>query len=280
MSVITIRELHTHDEFKRVVDLERAVWGFSDPFDMVPPVVFTITVKRGAILLGAFDEHDRMVGFSYSLVGMKDRKPLQWSHMTGVLPEYRGGLGLKLKLAQRERAIALGYDLIEWTFDPLQTMNAHLNISKLGCVSEEYHRNVYGESTSALHRGTPTDRLVAQWHITAPHVRRRLETAPDLRARTYEVGDAPVVNRTAEAGEWRRCASVDLDLSDRRLWVEIPALFTEMQQRAPELALAWRLHTREIFEAYFGRGYRAVDFTLARDSGSGRYLLARPDEAA
>jgi predicted GNAT superfamily acetyltransferase len=239
MSVITIRELHTHDEFRQVVELERAVWGFSDPFDMVPPVVFTITVKRGAILLGAFDERGRMVGFSYSLVGMKDRKPLQWSHMTGVL-----------------------------------------NVSKLGCVSEEYHRNVYGESTSALHRGTPTDRLVAEWHITAPHVKRRLETAPELRARSFDVGEAPQANRTAEAGEWPTCATIDLDLADRRLWVEIPARFTEMQQRAPELALDWRLNTREIFETYFGRGYRVVDFALARDAGSGRYLLAKQDEAA
>ena len=93
MSTITIRNLTTFDEFKQVMELERQVWGFSDVLDMVPPVVFRITVKRGAILLGAFDERDRMVGFSYSLVGMKPGKVLQWSHMTGVLPEYRGGLG-------------------------------------------------------------------------------------------------------------------------------------------------------------------------------------------
>ncbi|MEZ5287655.1 MAG: hypothetical protein R2712_23205 [Vicinamibacterales bacterium] len=104
MAAITIRNLTTYEEFKTVLELERTVWGFSDPFDMVPPVVFTITVKRGAILLGAFDEHDRMVGFCYSLVGMKGRQPLQWSHMTGVLPEHRGGLGVRLKMAQRERA--------------------------------------------------------------------------------------------------------------------------------------------------------------------------------
>lgn len=278
METVTIRELKTYEEFKQVVELERAVWGFSDPFDMVPPVVFTITVKRGAILLGAFDAHGRMVGFSYSLVGMKDGKPLQWSHMTGVLPEYRGGLGHRLKLAQRERALALGYDLIEWTFDPLQAMNAHLNITKLGCVAEEYHRNVYGESTSALHRGTPTDRLVAQWHIASPHAERRLVSAPELRFRSQEVAGAPVVNRTAMAGDWRVCASIDLELDVRRFWLEIPVGFTDMQHQAPDLALAWRLHTREIFETYFRRGYRVVDFVLSRNEGVGRYLLALKDE--
>ena len=260
--------------------LERQVWGFSDPYDMVPPVVFTITVKRGAILLGAFDERDRMIGFSYSLVGMKAGKVLQWSHMTGVLPEYRGGLGHRLKLAQRERALALGYDLIEWTFDPLQAMNAHLNMTKLGCVAEEYHRNVYGESTSDLHKGTPTDRLVAQWHIAEPHVARRLETAPELRFRATDVADAPLVNRTAMAGAWRTCASIDLNLDVRRFWMEIPTGFTDMQHRAPELAMQWRMHTREIFETYFKRGYRVVDFALDRDAGFGRYLLAAADDLA
>ena len=100
---------------------------------------------------------------------------MQWSHMTGVLPEYRGGLGYRLKLAQRERALAQGYDLIEWTFDPLQAMNAHFNFAKLGGVVEEYAVNFYGESTSALHRGTPTDRVVLSWRIAEPHVVRRLE---------------------------------------------------------------------------------------------------------
>lgn len=280
MAAISIRPLSTYEEFKQVLELERAVWGFSDPFDMVPPVVFTITVKRGAILLGAFDEHDRMIGFSYALVGMKAGKVLQWSHMTGVLPEYRGGLGHRLKLAQRERALQLGYDLIEWTYDPLQAMNAHLNITKLGCVAEEYHRNVYGESTSELHRGTPTDRLVAQWHIADPHVERRLTSVPELRFRAAEVGDAPHINATGMAGGWRTCARIDLTLEARRLWLEIPTGFTEMQNQAPELAMSWRMQTRDVFETYFARGYRVVDFVLDRAAGHGRYLLARAEPTA
>jgi len=279
MSAITIRQLSTYDDYLRVYDLERTVWGFSDPLDMVPPVVFTITVKRGAILLGAFDADDRMVGFSYSLVGMKGHTPLQWSHMTGVLTEYRGGLGLRLKLTQRERAIALGYHLIEWTFDPLQTMNAHLNVAKLGCVAEEYHRNVYGESTSDLHRGTPTDRLVAQWHITDAHVERRLQTPEAMRVASAEVAAVPTINRTVHAGAWRACESIDLALDAPRLWLEIPVGWTELQRDAPEMAMTWRLQTREVFEAYFSRGYRVVDFAVRREDGVGRYLLADPSRA-
>ena len=197
--------------------------------------------------------------------------------MTGVLPDYRGGLGYRLKLEQRARALAQGYELIEWTFDPMQAMNAHLNFAKLGGVVGEYAENFYGESTSALHRGTPTDRLVVSWRIGDPHVVRRLEQTPGLQARSHEVGEAPVANVTAIDGEWRVVKSLDLSVVERRVWVEIPSGFTQMQQQAPERALQWRLHVRQMFQAYFAKGYRAVDFVLQRDAGFGRYLLVRKD---
>jgi predicted GNAT superfamily acetyltransferase len=286
MTDIRIRDLKTIDEFRQVVELEHAIWGYTDSADTVTVPVFIFTVKRGATLVGAFDGN-RMVGFAYAVVGMKDGRPTQWSHMAGVLPEYRGGLGYRLKLEQRARALAQGYDLMEWTFDPLQTLNAHFNFAKLGGVVEEYAENFYGESTSALHRGTPTDRLVVSWRIAEPHVVRRIEPAfakatvdkqtSGLRAVSHELGEAPVVNVTAMAGEWREVKSIDLTVDQRRLWIEIPTGFTQMQQQAPERALQWRLHVRQMFQAYFAKGYRAVDFVLQREAGFGRYLLARKD---
>jgi predicted GNAT superfamily acetyltransferase len=275
-SPVTIRHLSSIDEFRQVVELEKAIWGYTDPGDIVTVPVFIFTVKRGATLVGAFDGK-RMVGFAYAVVGMKDGRPMQWSHMTGVLPEYRGGLGYQLKLEQRARALAQGYELIEWTFDPMQAMNAHLNFAKLGGVVEEYAENFYGESTSALHRGTPTDRLIVSWRIGEPHVMRRLDQTNGLMARSHEVGEAPVVNTTAMDGEWREVKVIDLTVDARRLWIEIPTGFTHMQQQAPERALQWRLHVRQMFQAYFAKGYRAVDFVLQRDAGFGRYLLAKKD---
>jgi predicted GNAT superfamily acetyltransferase len=274
MTEILIRDLTTIDEFRQVVALEQAIWGYTDQGDLVTVPVFIFTVHRGATLIGAFSA-DRMVGFAYAVMGMKDGRAMQWSHMAGVLPECRGGLGHRLKLAQRERALTQGLDLIEWTFDPLQAMNAHFNFAKLGCVADEYAANFYGESTSALHRGTPTDRLVASWRITEPHVVRRLEQPPALRARAQEVMDAPVVNQTRMDGGWREVAAIDVTRGDRRVWIEIPTGFTDMQQQAPERALKWRLDVRQMFETYFGKGYEAVDFVLQRDAGFGRYLLAR-----
>lgn len=277
MSDFELRDLATLDDFRRVVALEQAIWGYRDASDLVTVPVFVITVKRGAILVGAVDASDRLVGFTYSIVGMKDGRPMQWSHMTGVLPEYQGaGLGFRLKVAQRQRALDAGFDLIEWTFDPLQAMNAHFNFAKLGTVAAEYADNVYGESSSALHRGTPTDRLIAEWHIASAHVERRLRgDGPALSVRAGEVAETPVANQTAAEGSWRRNVRIDLSIDARRVWVEIPTGFTEMLQQAAELARRWRMETREIFHAYFGRGYRAVDFLLDRGAGRGRYLLAR-----
>jgi predicted GNAT superfamily acetyltransferase len=245
--MVILRNLHAIDEFRQVVELERQIWDYADLADVVTVPVFIITVKRGAILIGAFDESDRMVGFVYSIVGMKNGKPMQWSHMAGVLPDYRGrGLGRDLKLAQREQALAAGFDLIEWTFDPLQAANAHLNFRRLGAVCDEYAENIYGESSSVLHRGTPTDRLVVQWNIRDAHVKRRLRNQPsDLS--------------TAES-----------------VWIEIPGDFTEMQREAPAAALEWRMRTRQAFQRYFRQGHRAVDFELhGARGGGGRYLLAR-----
>jgi predicted GNAT superfamily acetyltransferase len=273
---VHIRDLHSLDEFRTVVALEQEIWGYTDPADIVTVPVFIITVKRGGILIGAFDPHDHMVGFAFSIVGMKNGRATQWSHMMGVVAaERRSGLGRALKLAQRERAVAAGFDLMEWTFDPLQALNAHLNFARLGVVCQEYARNVYGESTSALHRGTPTDRFVVEWHLREPHVERRIHR-PDgdgagTTARAAEAAEAPVANTVMPAGDWLRTNPGDLAIDGPRLWVEIPAAFTEMQQHAPDLALEWRHQTREIFETYFARGYRAVDFELGRR----RYLLAR-----
>jgi predicted GNAT superfamily acetyltransferase len=276
-----IRDLTSIADCQRVVDLEKAIWGYTESDDVVGVPILVVTVRRGGILLGAFDD-GRLIGFVYSLPGLKNGRPMQWSHMLGVVPEARDtGLGTTLKLAQRRRALAMGLDLIEWTYDPLQALNAHLNFAKLGIVVEEYEENIYGDSSSPLHRGTPTDRFVAEWWIRTAHVERRLAPPAGHPVRSDAARHLPSVTVTSRDGDWLRCDRVDLARTDRRLTVEIPGAFGDMMQRAPERALAWRLTTREIFTAYFARGYRVVDFLLDRQTGSGRYLLAsREDQEA
>jgi predicted GNAT superfamily acetyltransferase len=274
---VSYRDLTTLDEFAQVVALERLIWG--PGYDEVVPVpILAVSVHRGGILIGAF-HRDRLIAFVYSLPGLKAGQPTQWSHMAGVVAEYRNaGLGRVLKGQQRDRALAMGLDLIEWTYDPLQAMNAHLNFAKLGVVCEEYAVNLYGESSSPLHRGNPTDRFVVEWWIRKPHVERRLNPSSPMTLRSHEVGGAPAVNGTCASGEWLECADVDLSVDARRLTVQIPMGFTEMLSGAPELALRWRMATREIFTSYFARGYKAVEFFLDRDAGKGAYLLTKKVE--
>ena len=272
---VRLSDLTTIDEFKQVAALEKAVWAYADAEDVVPVPIMVVSVKCGGILIGAFDEADRMVGFVYSLPGLREGRPMQWSHMLGVVESHRNaGLGYLLKLEQRRRTIDMGLDLIEWTYDPLQAMNARFNFVKLGAVVEEYERNVYGDSSSPLHKGTPTDRFVAQWWIRRPRVERRLAGGPATPVRSSEAFDAPTVNVTRPAAEWLEPVRSDLGLDAPRLMVEIPTGFSEIQARQPDLALAWRMATREIFEVYFTRGYRAVDFFLGRGDRCGTYLLA------
>jgi len=255
------------------VDLERAIWG-SEYRDVVPVPMLVVSVKRGGILIGAFDS-TQMVGFVYSLPGIKQGRPTQWSHMLGILPAHRGGgLGGQLKRLQRERALALGLDLIEWTFDPMQAANAHLNLAKLGAIVREYAVNLYGNSTSLLHRGTPTDRFVAEWRINTSEVEGRLASF-NMRVERPADSSATPVNDLVRNGPWAECSRIDLTCSTTRLLVEIPESFTEMLTRAPGLAMAWRLATRQIFVSYFARGYRATDFFLDRRRACGSYMLVR-----
>lgn len=271
-----IRPLTTIEECQHVVRLEKEVWGYTDAEDVVPAPILIVSIKRGGILLGAFDEAGEMKGFVYSMAAMKDGRPSQWSHMLGVVSDARDrGLGATLKLAQRDQALAMGIDLIEWTYDPLQAMNAHLNFTKLGIVVEEYEENIYGESSSVLHRGTPTDRFVAEWKITAPHVERRIASIGKPIARDQSVSSAPVVNPSRAGGRFLAPGEPNLGLTDRRLLVEIPVGFNEIQSSDPVLALEWRMSSRAIFQTYFSKGYRAVDFFLNRSAARGHYLLAR-----
>jgi predicted GNAT superfamily acetyltransferase len=270
-----LRDLTSLDDFASVVSLQREIWG-TEYDDVVPLSMLAVAVKRGGILVGAFDPDGGLAGFCFSVPGFKHGRSLQWSHMLAVRPMFRGaGLGYRLKLDQRDRTLARALDLVEWTYDPLLVTNAHLNVTRLGVVVDEYLENVYGASTSPLHHGAPTDRFVAAWYVASVHVRRRLEAGP-IVARDARAAQAPTILSTRPAGEWRAPAGEPpLDRDDPRVVVEIPAGFGKMLGAAPDLAREWRAVTRRTFQTYFARGYRVVDFMSDRATGRAGYLLQR-----
>lgn len=166
---IAIRKLESIDDLEKCVQLQQSVWQFRD-LDVIPRRMFAVARSVGGQIFGAWDA-ETLAGYALAIPGIHDGKPYLHSHMLAVLPEYRNrGIGIKLKFAQREDALARGIDRIEWTFDPLQSKNAHLNIEKLGAVARRYTPDFYGPSTSPLHGSLPTDRLHAEWWLRSPRV--------------------------------------------------------------------------------------------------------------
>lgn len=174
---IRIQPLSDLAEFDRCVELQLEVWNYS-PGDLIPRRVFLIANRIGGQVLGAFDG-DLMVGFAMGFPGYRNGHPYLHSHMLAVLAPYRNfGIGRRLKLAQRDDAIARGFELMEWTYDPLEIKNTYLNITRLGAISRRYKRDFYGPSTSPLQGGLPTDRLYAEWWLKSDRVVAALNGTP------------------------------------------------------------------------------------------------------
>src|SRR6266581_211057 len=166
---IIVRKCESLDEFHRCVDIQREIWGEAD-LEVEPSTMFVVAAHTGGQVLGAYDG-SILVGFTLALAALRNGAPYLHSHMTGVHANYRDrGVGRMLKLFQRDEALSRDLRLIEWTFDPLEMRNAHFNLNRLGAICRRYLPNLYGVTTSPLHRGLATDRLVAEWYLDSPRV--------------------------------------------------------------------------------------------------------------
>lgn len=268
---IVIRDIEDISEVRAVEALQKEVWGFSD-LDIVPLSQLVAAKAAGGILIGAFDR-EKVVGFAYSFVGLERSQLTQHSHMVAVLPAYRNrNLGYRLKLAQRERALAQGITRMTWTFDPLQSLNAYFNFSKLGVLSDQYKINFYGEdSTSFLHR-MGTDRLWVTWLLKSRRVSQRLKNA----SRVPEIEKIRPLVRV-ETHDIPRRGDLSEGLSQKRIFIEIPADINNLQQRDSQLAAEWRVVTRWAFTEALAAGYLVEEFyrQSRSDERFGVYLLSR-----
>jgi predicted GNAT superfamily acetyltransferase len=258
---LTFRPLSSMADYHACIDLQRATWG-QDFSDVVPLSIQKIIQKTGGIVAGAFTTDGRMLGFVLGLAAVRDGRPFHWSHMLAVDPAGRDlGLGTRLKLYQRECLLPLGIDEVQWTYDPLEARNAHLNFNHLGIGVAEYTEDMYeGELFSDLAKGIGTDRFVASWRIASERVARALR---DHRAGSAEpFRDAPVANPRAETKEIAELPAAP------RVRIEIPASVQDVKIERPDEAVAWRESTRRAFETYLARGYRVEAFY--RDPAEGR----------
>ena len=189
---------------------------------------------------GAYDADGCLTGFVFGMTGPRDGQLVHWSDMLAVREHARDtGLGAHLKAYQREQVLARGVVTMYWTFDPLQSRNAHVNFSKLGIVVREYERDMYGDTDSPLHRGVGTDRLVANWFMTTERVVTRLAGKP--RALSHEdFPDAEPVLRAEDLEGLVRPGTPDLGNRNDRLLVAIPADIVEIMDRSMDAAMQWR----------------------------------------
>ena len=177
-SAYRVTLLEDIDQLRQCLEIQRLAWGFSDA-DILPIRSLLICSKIGGQVFGAIDDRGQVLGFLNAFPGYRDGRVYLHSNMMGVRPECQNyGIGRQLKLAQREEALSRGIELVEWTFDPLEVRNARINLELLGAICRTYLVNFYGVSSSRLHGGLPTDRLVAEWHLNSARVKSRLESTP------------------------------------------------------------------------------------------------------
>jgi predicted GNAT superfamily acetyltransferase len=269
MPAVEIRLLNDVAEYRECERIQTQVWGTPGATSEIMSAI----QKYGGAVIGAF-AGKRLKGFILAFLGQYHGRMIHWSHMMAVEAKCRDqGFGLQMKMVHRQIALARGIKSICWTFDPLQSRNARLNIARLGALPEEYVANCYGRFPSLLEKGLPSDRWVVNWRIASPRVERRLRGEHPIFPRGL-----PLVNETRPGMQgFPENRKVRLNLTQRRLLVEIPGQTDAMRSQAMPHALRWRMEVRRIFQSYLARGYRVQEFYPPHADTAGRslYLLQK-----
>ena len=282
MSAITIQPIHDLKKMAEVEPVEQAIWGISD-LEVTCAHTLHSLVENGGSLIGAYDD-GRLVGFVLGIPALSPNpnQPLperikMYSYMAGVLPAYQGqGIGQQLKLAQREDALRQRYRLITWTYDPLESLNAHLNIGKLGATCRTYHRHFHGD-LGGINAGLPTDRFNVDWRLDSKQVKQKVAGAKrPLSLQTLIAQGAVILNPAIENVAGLPVPPEAVAHPNTPSLIEIPANFRTVKAQDFALAETWRLHTRALFETAFAQGFVVTDFVIdGEENGRSRsyYLL-------
>lgn len=245
---VVVRTFHGLDEMRAGVMLQKEVWGFSD-IELIPLRMFVVAERIGGQVIGAF-EGSELIGFAFAIPAVREGRPYLYSHMLAVRKAYRNsGLGRRLKLFQRDDALDRGFELMEWTFDPLEIKNAYLNIEKLGAIVRRYNVNQYGITSSPLQGGLPTDRLVAEWWLKSKHVGHLLKHGANESFQALKTISVP-----AQIYEWK----------------------SKPETRSRALEVQERI--RPQFQQAFAEGLAVLGYERDRQ-GNGKFLLGHWDEA-
>jgi predicted GNAT superfamily acetyltransferase len=278
MSAPLIKILESPEELTAVEELQRIVWPGSET-DVVPAHMLITAIHNGGLVAGAF-VRDRLIGFIFGFPGIEftpdGPRPKHCSHMMGIHPEHRdSGVGFALKRAQWQMVRHQGLDHITWTYDPLLSRNAYLNITKLGAVCNTYRRSEYGDMRDGLNAGLPSDRFQTDWWINTRRVERRLSKRARRPLKLENFAKAhlqPLYELQIPDGGWPRPPERFTPLDGRLALVEIPSDFAGLKEADFSLARDWRFFSREIFETAFGSGFIVTDFVY--DNRRSFYVLS------
>ncbi len=275
-----IRILETPEDMTAVESLQRAVWPGSET-DVVPAHMMITAVHNGGLVAGAFLE-DRLIGFVFGFPGIEftpdGPRPKHCSHMMGIHPDQRNsGIGFALKRAQWQMVRHQGLDHITWTYDPLLSRNAYLNIAKLGAVCNTYRRSEYGDMRDGLNAGLPSDRFMVDWWINTRRVERRLGKRARRPLKLDDFSKAELqplysLHPSGQAHDWPRPPEHFSPLEGNLTLAEIPSDFSALKDADFSLARDWRFFSRELFETAFAAGYIVTDFIY--DQSRSFYVLA------
>ena len=278
MPALTIKLIETPEDMTAIEALQREVWQGSET-DVVPAHVFIAAVHNGGLTLGAYLD-GKLAGFVFGFPGLESTpdgpRAKHCSHMMGILPEHRdSGIGFALKRAQWQMVRHQGLDHITWTYDPLLSRNAYLNIAKLGAVCNTYRRSEYGDMRDGLNAGLPSDRFQVDWWINTRRVERRLgkRARKPLKLDDFSKADLhPLYTLLSSTGGLPRPPEHASAIDGRLALAEIPSDFNVLKQEDFSLARDWRFFTREVFEKAFASGYIVTDFIFER--GRSFYVLS------
>lgn len=256
--MIEIKRLHRIEDFKKLVKIQANAWGFLEA-ECEPHHLMVRVQKYGGLIQGLFLDGE-LIGFTYGVIGKWENEFFIYSHMLAVIKEYQNrGFGFLLKKAQREETLKMGYDVLRWNFDPLESLNSYFNLHRLGVISVEYDKNIYGEGESGLHKGLPTDRLIAMWNLRSERVVERIKKQPPP---TLE--DVP----SEKPG----------NLSEKIAYIEVPKDIRSIKERDMKEAYKWRMKTRDQFESAIKKGYVVEEVVFSKDNQRTFHKLRRSEK--
>lgn len=273
---ILLKKIETLAELEKISFLERKVWAMNP----IPLHQTSTVAKNGGVVIGAFDG-EQLIGFVYSFPGYANGETYLCSHMMGIDPAYQNqGVGYHLKMKQAEEAGKLGYQKIRWTYDPLESRNGYLNIAKLGAICSDYIENCYGEMTDELNKGLPSDRFNVEWMIRSPYQNQRHDLFAELSMQT----DRMLLDWNLRTDGHPQAIRKEIDsrvfTNLSYLFIPVPIEFQQVKQNDIELAIDWRLKTREVFMKSFAEGWAVAHVIRYQKEPVQYYVLVKRDRLA